>query len=137
MGFTIDLVKGNFYVPDSKLERLKASIKTFPFARVLVKSLASIVGKIICMLLAIGPVSHLRTRASYPDINSQCWKCDNVMIPTDARDEFIFWYHNINGISGKPIWFNVGATRVVYSDTSDSRYGGYMVELVPDVALGQ
>lgn len=33
--------------------------------------------------------------------------------------------------------FIPGATRIVYSDASDSGYGGYMVKLGPDIAHGQ
>ena len=101
------------------------------------KCLAKIVGKIISMNLAIGPVSRLRTRALYAAINSRCSWCDSVIIPTDAQEELLFWYHNIEYVNGKSIWFSPGATRVAYSDASDSGYGGYVVELGPEVAHGQ
>ena len=76
LGFIIDLLKGKFYVPEDKLESLKAAINAYPFARAPVKSLAKIVWKIISMYLAIGPVSRLRTRA----INSRHLWSDSVVI---------------------------------------------------------
>jgi hypothetical protein len=34
------------------------------------------------------------------------------------------------------MWFESGATRVVYSDASDCGYGGYFVEIGPEFAHG-
>ena len=127
MSFIIDILKGKFHVPDDKLESLKSAIKSaHPSARAPVKCLAKIAEKIISMHLAIGPVSHLRTRALYSAINSRRLWSDNVLIPADAREELLFWYHNIESLNGKPIWFSPGATRVAYSDASDSGYSGYV-----------
>ena len=33
-------------------------------------------------------------------------------------------------LNGQPTWFESGATRVVYSDASNSGYGGYSVKSV-------
>lgn len=104
-------------------------------SRVPVKCLA--VGKIISMTLPIGPVSHLTTRALYTAINSRHSWCDSVSLPQNAREELEFWFRNIDCLNGKPIWFNPGATRILYLDASDSGYGGYMVELGPEIAHGQ
>ena len=50
-----------------------------------------------------------------------------------------FSFNNIDCLNGKPIQFSCGATRVLYSkcNASDSGYGGYMIELGPEVAHGQ
>jgi hypothetical protein len=138
LGFIIDLCKGNFHVPEEKIDGIKSSIReAYVQSHVLVKCLASIVGKIISMTLAIGPVSRLRTRALYTAINSRRSWCDRVSLSQNAKEELEFWCRNINFLNGKPIWFNPGATRIVYSDASDSGYGGYVVELGPEVAHGQ
>ena len=44
--------------------------------------------------------------------------------------------YNVAVLNGQPIWFKPGATHVVYSDASDSGYGGYSVEVGPHVAQG-
>ena len=138
LGFIVDLHEGNFFVPSEKLESLKSSIKAaYPLTRVSVRSLASIVGKIISMSLAIGPVSRMRTRQLYQVIDTRRSWCDSVILSPDAREELGFWFHNIEELNGNPIWFSSGATRVVYSDASDTGYGGYMVEVGPEVAHGQ
>ena len=138
LGFNIYLKEGNFYVPEDKVEKLKLAIKqAYTHARVPVKTLASIVGRIISMSLAIGPVTRLRTRALYALINSKRSWCDVLGLPANAREELEFWFKNVDCLNGKPIWFNPGATRIVYSDASSSGYGGYVVELGPEIAHGQ
>ena len=39
-------------------------------------------------------------------------------------------------LNGQPIWFESGVTRIVYSDASDTGYGGYSVEVGPQIAQG-
>ena len=51
-------------------------------------------------------------------------------------DELVFRQNNVNKLNGQPIWFESGATRVVYSDASDSGYGGYSVKVGPQIAHG-
>jgi hypothetical protein len=137
LGFIIDLGEGNFRVPEEKLESLKESIKwAYSQPKVPVRCLASIVGKIISMTLAIGNVALLRSRALYSVINSRYSWNDHIALPQNAREELKFWFKNVESFNGKPIWFSPGATRIVYSDASDSGYGGYMVELGPSVAHG-
>ena len=64
LGFQLDLGKGMFLVPDEKISNLRLSIEAvLPCFRVCVRKLASIIGQIISMGLAIGPVARLHTRA--------------------------------------------------------------------------
>ena len=76
-------------------------------SRVPVKRLASIIGKIISMSLAIGPVSRLKTRALYTAINSRRSWCDSVSLPQNAKEELEFWFRSINSLNGKPIWLTL------------------------------
>lgn len=41
------------------------------------------------------------------------------------------------GYSAQPIWCSPSVVRVVYSDASDTGYGGYVVEHSPCTAYGQ
>ena len=71
LGFIIDLTLGCFRVPEEKIERLKDNALdiTHP-SRVPIRAVASIVGQIMSMSLALGPIARLRTRALYAVINS-------------------------------------------------------------------
>ena len=98
--------------------------------------LASIVGQIMSMSLALGPIARLRTRALYGAIDSRHSWSDQLKLSDDARDE-LFWQTSIAGLNAHPIWFSPGATRVAFSDASSTGYGGYVVELGSEVAHGQ
>ena len=137
LGFTVDQSRGCFIVPDDKITRLKNSLSSVLLAyRVSVRAVASIVGQVMSMSLALGPISRLRTRALYGDINAcVSWKAF-LGLSEEARAELNFWQNNVAVLNGQPIWFKPGATRVVYSDASDSGYGGYSVEVGPNVAQG-
>ena len=86
-------------------------------------TVASSVGQLMSMSLALGPISRLRTRALYADIN----KCTSwnafLSLSEAAKEELLFWQGNIAGLNGQPIWFKSGATCIVYSDTSELGYG--------------
>ena len=70
LGFIVDLVSGCFYIPEEKIDRLKANTLNIAYcSRVSVRALASVVGQIMSMSLALGPIARLRTRTLYADIN--------------------------------------------------------------------
>ena len=90
-----------------------------------VRWLASAVRQIISMSLAIGQVTHLRTRALYAMINSRQSWADRLHLSKDAREDLVFWKSCLSCFNGRPIWFSPGVTRIVYSDASSFGYGGY------------
>ena len=130
---------GCFRVPEDKLSRLKTAIQSAVDANFIVsaRSLASIVGQIISMSLALGQVTHLRTRALYAVLNQRQFWSDQLCLSNDAAEELSFWRNNVDNFNGQSIWFSAGATRIVYSDASSTGYGGYSVELGPELAQGQ
>ena len=138
LGFVIDLVNGQFRVPEHQLVKLKTSITSISqLQKIPVRALASVVGQIMSMSLALGPITRLKTRAVYADINhSQSW-ADKLVLSAESLMELQFWLRSVDFLNGKPIWFSSGATRVVYSDARTSGYGGFMVELGNDIAHGQ
>ena len=138
LGFIIDLVQGQFRVPEQKLEKLKSSIKSISqLEKVPARALASVVGQIMSMALALGSITRLRTRAVYADINRSCSWADKLILSAESQMELKFWLDSVDFLNGKPIWFSSGATWIVYSDASTTGYGGYMVELGNDVAHSQ
>ena len=137
LGFIIDLNKGLFTVPPEKIAKLKAAIaNVLPFGRNSVCAIASIIGQIISMSLALGPVTRLRTRAMYTIINQRLSWYDKVFLSDDAREELVFWSNTISQFNGKSIWFSPGATRVAFSDASSTGFGGYIVECGNEVSQG-
>ena len=53
------------------------------------------------------------------------------------RCEIKFWVSGLRRFNSQPIWHRPSAVRIVYSDASDTGYGGYIVEHGPHVAHGQ
>ena len=123
-------------MPEEKIDGLKSLRKqAYMQSRVPVKRLASIVGKMTSMSLAIGPVSRLRTRALYTTINSRRSWCDSVSLPQNAKEELEFWFRSINSLNGN------GLTLVLQESCTQmlviTARGGYMVELGPEITHGQ
>ena len=50
--------------------------------------------------------------------------------------ELEFWVNCLHSYNSQPIWYSPSAVGVVYSDTSDTGYGGYTVEHGVHVAQG-
>ena len=125
-GFTLDLREGCFCfsVPQLKIDRLKSAIAhVYMLHAITARILASIVGQIISMSLAIGPIVRLRTRALYGIINQRMFWSDRLALSIEARDELNFWQHNIVQLNGRAIRFSPSVTRVVYSDASGTGCG--------------
>ena len=49
-------------------------------------------------------------------------------------EELVFWQSKLDNLNGRRIWFKSSTVRVAYSDVSDTGYGGYIVELGPQVS---
>ena len=82
--------------------------------------LASMVGKVIASVQAVGDVVYLKTR--YCQIAIASATCDgwnlDVIVTDDIIDELKFWIDNIRILNGKPFYFNPCANTVIYSDAS-------------------
>ena len=138
LGFNIDLAKGEFSVPTNKLDALKSQLHAVAEApTVPARQLASMVGKIMSMSLALGPVTRMMTRNLYLVLNQRIAWCQNLVLTPEASQELTFWMEEITKFNGRYIWPKPSALRVVYSDASDTGYGGYMVEHGNRVTNGQ
>ena len=63
--------------------------------------------------------------------------CDMLTLTREVRYELEFWLSGLKKFNSPPIWHSPSAIRVVYTDGSDTGYGGYMVEHGSYVAQGQ
>ena len=129
LGFDLNLEQGVISIPEGKIASLKSQLdQAVATSCVKARQLASIIGKIIAMSLAVGPVSRLMTRSMYSLLNSRQYWCQVLALNTEVLEEMYFWLQNIDGINGREIWHSPSALRVVYSDASDTGYGGFTVE---------
>ena len=138
LGFLLDLEEGCVSVLPEKIASLKEKIARVASAKVVqARQLASITGTLLSMSRGIGPMCRLMTRAMYALIESRVSWCDRLKITSEARYELEFWLSGLERFRSQPIWRTAAAVRVVYSDASDTGYGGYTVEHGPYVAQGQ
>ena len=90
--------------------------------------LASLIGKIMSMALALGPVTRLVTRIQYAVLNSKAVWCQRLVLTPKAIVELKIWAQEITNFNDQHIWPQPSAAWLVYSDASSTGYGGYLVE---------
>lgn len=89
------------------------------------------------MSLAFGPVSRLMTRSLYTVLESRVAWCDMLTLSSEAMQELAFWASSLEEYNAQRIWHSPSAVRVVYSDASDTGYGGFVVEHGACILHGQ
>lgn len=137
LGFDLDLSRGCISVPATKIEGLKHQLAIARVKDVLhARAIASIVGKIISMSLALGPISRFMTRSLYAVLESRQYWCDRLLLTEASKQELQFWSSSLEDYNSQPLWQSPSAVRLVYSDASDTGYGGYLVEHGTCVAHG-
>lgn len=137
LGFELDLVHGQLWVPESKLQALQGQLVRANDAVMTAKALASVIGRIISMAPALGPVTRLMIRSLYAVPNARRSWCQSMVLSPEAKDELLFWQKQIGNFNGQSIWPSPSAVRVVYSDASSTGYGGYYMEHGSYIANGQ
>jgi len=138
LGFEIGLELGKLVVPDSKLESTCDLLKSLVESWVVpARKLASAIGKIISMSLAIGPVVCLMTCSLYTVLNNRRSWCAQLPLAIEAKNELNFWLAKIRELNGQDLWPKPSTVRVVFSDASDTGFGGYTVEHGGLIANGQ
>ena len=130
LGFLLDFSAGIISVDEGKLaaliEHIQVLIANGPI--VSARSLASVIGQVIAMGRAIGPLTRMFTRHLYAVVNTRQSWCSRVVLSAKVIEELRFWKVNIRKVNGCSMWFASSAVRVAYSDASSCAYGGYVVE---------
>lgn len=138
LGFDINLDEGKLTVPERKIVSLQCQLNKIVTQKFIpARQLASIIGKIIAMSLALGPIARFMTRGLYGALNNRQSWCQLVEITSEALLELKFWLYNFAKYNGQSIWHSASTMRLVYSDASATGYGGYIVEHGPQIAHGQ
>jgi len=131
LGFLVNLAEGLFKVPITRWESLHKDIDFILNShngRVQARKLASLVGTIMSMKLAWGPVTQLYTRNLYHIINNvvslNCW----VPVSYEALNELLFWMDIPLLRFDSEIWpLASGISIKVATDASDIGWGGHTI----------
>lgn len=131
LGHVIDLHYFNLSVPFEKVNKFKAVVSSIlcRASRVTARQLAAVVGKVNSMWNVVGSVSRLMTRHSHICIASRETWDKPMVLPKAVIDELHFWFENIESLNVKSFGKNQIATRVVYSDASETGCAGYLVDI--------
>jgi hypothetical protein len=137
LGFVINLAEGLFKVPIRRWQGLKASIGLILSSknvRVQARKLASLVGTVVSMKLAWGPITQLYTRNLY-HINNvlslNCW----IAVNDEALNELHFWNDLPRLRFESDIWpSSSGLFIKVATDASDIGWGGNTLSGVTYIA---
>ena len=109
--------------------------------RISARVLASLLGKIISMGLAFGPVSQFMTHNLYAVLESRQSWVELLRLSSELAFytcRACFWSSaSMEQYNAQPIWHSPSAVRVVYLDASDTGVGGYVVEHGQCVTHGQ
>lgn len=138
LGFDIDLAEGKIAVPKEKVAELLGTLSVLLSQKeVQPKLLASIIGRIIAMSLGVGPIARLHTRSLYALLSSRLSWFEDLELSEGAQAELKFWADNLEHFNGRSLWYSPSAMRVVFSDASNTGYGGFTVEHGYHIAHGQ
>ena len=91
LGFNLDLEMGQIYMPTEKVKWLKSQLEQVLDRPTLkARELASIIGKLISMSLAVGPIACLITRSMFAVLTVETTGASPCMLPQrpDKRSSF-------------------------------------------------
>ena len=113
LGFEINLQKGQVTVPMIKIHALQATLQdALTFHSLQARCIASIVGKILSMSLALGPVARFMTRNLYALLEFRYAWCDSLELSPPVRMKLEFWAGCLQKYNSQPIWHTPSAVRV-------------------------
>ena len=130
LGLIIDSVAGRWYVPQEKINQLKALASTvLERDRVSVRLAARVAGKIMSMSRAV-PLAKLCLRETFQDLLEQGvygernWERE-ISLSQDARDDLEFVAGQISSNLGAPLW-REERFEVVTLDVTLEAWGGHL-----------
>ena len=108
--------RGCVLVPEAKMAALRAMLQITGVATHLnARFIASLVGKIISMGLALGPMSRFMTRSLYVLLWPRHAWCEHLEMNRGVQRELEFWRSSscVAQYNAQPIWLSPSAIRLV------------------------
>ncbi len=130
LGYTINTKKNTIQATEKRINKLTSALRNILQINqeyMKVKDLASVVGQVISLEMAVGNVVNLMTRSAYSLINNCSSWHDKVQLDSATKLEFNFWLNNISKLNSKQLWpDNLIPSRIVYSDASAHACGAIL-----------
>ena len=141
MGYFIDTENHFISIPEERLLKVFKTINLIEYnleniSEVPARLTASLVGQLVSMSYVIGNVTNMMTKYLSIDIlDKQSWN-SAICLSKESLDQIAFWKRNLRTANLKEFTFDLSCHIIVYSDASNTGYGGYMVENPSDIAHG-
>ena len=104
LGYIVDLQKRIFLVTQARIDKLFALLEHISKEKlVFVRLIPKLIGSVISMSLGVGPVSRLRTRMLYREVQKTVSWDKKFFISVEAKEEVTFWYYCFHKYNGQPI----------------------------------
>ena len=130
LGFEVDTFRFTLAVPDRKLTKLRLSVDALLdscSSAVHVRTVSSVIGQIIAMKQVIGSVAQLMTRSLSSDcLKARSWS-DKICLSSESINQLLFWKENIRKLNVRSLFSDSSPTRIVFTDASDTGFGGFCV----------
>ena len=88
------------------------------------------------MTIALGPIARLFTRQMYIAIARRTSWRDSVLVSEPIAHELKFWLRQVDAFNDYAIHRTFYATAIVYSDASDTSFGGFSTLIGNHVSTG-
>jgi len=106
------------------------------YGKVHSRLIASFVGQIVSMSYVIGNVAYIITKdLSIAILEKTSWN-SCIVLTYSSLNHIKFWKDNLTEINGKQFTSDLSCQSIVYSDASNTGYGGYVVETPSNIAHG-
>ena len=129
LGNVLNFREATITVTHEKTLKLKQDISfAVSFKIIKAQKLASIAGQIISMSMAIGNLTRLMTCSIFSCIARRKNWSSNLQLDSDALNELNFWLNRIDENNGSPMLPQSSCVGIVYSDASETGFGGYLVK---------
>ncbi|XP_033729279.1 uncharacterized protein LOC117318361 [Pecten maximus] len=141
LGVDVNAEEGRMSIPEQRILRAQSCIDdvirlTERGCSVHVKKLAKCIGHVISMSIVFGSVTQLMTRSMSMQVAStESWN-EHLSLSDMSLEQARFWSKNIRIRNSTVLRFEPQCHRIVFSDASNTGYGGYCVESSMGVAQG-
>ena len=130
LGFVFDTIDCKISIPTEKLIRIRRHLsRHLSMTRLSTRQLASVVGKITSLRLALGNIVFLKTKFCQKVIAEQRYWEQKLRLTNECKQEIQFWIKNVCIMNTVGFQKCVSFDRIVYSDASAVGCGGYIVTL--------
>ncbi|XP_063416326.1 uncharacterized protein LOC134697972 [Mytilus trossulus] len=142
LGYSIDTNRGTITIPNERVQKVLKIIADVEYyvskhGKVHARLVASLVGQIVSMSYVLGNVAaYVISKHLSIDILSMISWSSCIVLSTESLIQIKFWRENLEHVNLKKFSSDVSCKSVVYSDASNTGYGGYVVETPFNIAHG-